>query len=303
MVDVPVLFETFARPEYARQAFDAIKQAKPRTLYFYSNKARSDRPDEVERNNVVREYIKEIDWDCDLHTFLRDEYVDVFTSLWGSLDWFFSNVDCGIVIEEDVVTCPAFYDYMTQLLNKYKDTKNVWLISGDNALPQYSPKRMSYFPSRFADIYGWGSWADRWNSMDREMAQWPSFRHSKEFTSYYGNWMQRFLQKKYFDQVYNNKENYHSWDIVLHYNMALNNGYCLMPFTNMVADIGVSGANHNSGQESPLGKIRIDTEYFPFEKGEPDEIIPTTFDAKFYYHNRVVGLLKRKIYKYLRIKL
>lgn len=39
-MDTAVLFETFARPQYARQVFDQIKKAKPKKLYFYSNKAR-----------------------------------------------------------------------------------------------------------------------------------------------------------------------------------------------------------------------------------------------------------------------
>ena len=49
-------------------------------LYFYSNKAREDGPDEVRRNELIRSWVNEIDWDCDLHTFFRDEYVDQYTS-------------------------------------------------------------------------------------------------------------------------------------------------------------------------------------------------------------------------------
>lgn len=53
-MDTAVLFETFARPQYARQVFDQIKKAKPKKLYFYSNKARVDRPDEVRNNEEIR---------------------------------------------------------------------------------------------------------------------------------------------------------------------------------------------------------------------------------------------------------
>ena len=68
-MDTAVLFETFARPQYARQVFDQIKKAKPKKLYFYSNKARVDRPDEVRNNEEIRSWVKEVDWDCELHTF------------------------------------------------------------------------------------------------------------------------------------------------------------------------------------------------------------------------------------------
>ena len=305
MVEVPVLYITFCRPEYARQSFDAIKRAQPRKLYFYSNKAREDRPDEVKRNEEVRAFVKEIDWNCDLHTFFREEYVDVFTSLWGALDWFFDNVNEGIIIEEDVVTCPAFYEYMTTLIEKFRDNKNIWIISGNNALPKCSQKNLSYFPTRFADIYGWATWADRWHSLDREMIKWPSFKHSKEYHDYYGDFFQRCLQKQYYDEVYHNKLGYHPWDIVMNYTMALEKAYCLMPFTNLSADIGVAGANHKEGAEieRPLSNIMIDSEHFPFEIGEPQNIVPTSFDRDFYLKNRVYGLIRRKLNKYLHVKI
>ena len=116
MVDTPVLYITFARPEYASQSFAAIKKAQPKKLYFYSNKARTDRPDEVARNEEVRSYVKQIDWDCEVKTWFREDYVDVYTSLWGAIDWLFDNEEKGIIIEEDVVASLTFYSFVDQII-------------------------------------------------------------------------------------------------------------------------------------------------------------------------------------------
>jgi hypothetical protein len=43
-----------------------------------------------------------------------------------TIDWIFSNENEAIVIEEDVVTAPAFYDFMETLINKYRN-ENVCL--------------------------------------------------------------------------------------------------------------------------------------------------------------------------------
>ena len=51
MVKSPILFITFVRPEYARYSWNAIKEAKPEKLYFYSNKGRIDKEGEIEKNN------------------------------------------------------------------------------------------------------------------------------------------------------------------------------------------------------------------------------------------------------------
>ena len=72
MVNTPILFETFVRDDYARQVFDIIKKAQPQKLYFYSNKGR-DKGDEIERNNKIRSWINEIDWECELHTFFQEK--------------------------------------------------------------------------------------------------------------------------------------------------------------------------------------------------------------------------------------
>lgn len=85
------LFIAFARPEYARKSFNAIKAAKPKKFYFYSNKGREGHGDELERNEQVRSMLKEVDWDCELHTWFRDECVDVYTSLWGAINWLFEK--------------------------------------------------------------------------------------------------------------------------------------------------------------------------------------------------------------------
>ena len=52
--------------------------------------------------------MKEVDWDCELHTFFREEYVDVYTSVRGAMDWVFENEEQAIVLEDDCVPSVAF---------------------------------------------------------------------------------------------------------------------------------------------------------------------------------------------------
>ena len=144
MVQSPVLFITFSRPEYARQTWESIKLAQPKVLYFYSNKARADRVEEQERNDEIRSYIKEINWDCDLHLFFQVEHVDIYTSLRSAISWLFNNETEGIILEEDCVPTMAFFSFCDQMLSYYRDEQKVWCISGDNYL-DYSPKGKDYF--------------------------------------------------------------------------------------------------------------------------------------------------------------
>ena len=280
MVDIPVLFITFARPEYASQSFAAIKKVKPKVLYFYSNKARIDNLDEIKRNEEVRSYINQIDWDCDVKTWFRDEYVDVFTSLWGAIDWIFDNEEKAIIIEEDVVTSPAFFDYIRQLIDKYSDNESVWMLSGNNACPEYNVDNLSYFPTRFPDIYGWATWKSRWKQLDKKMSFWPDFKKSSSYNNYYNGLLQNKFNYYYFEQVYKNIKTYNPWDFIFICNMVKNGGYCLMPNANLAKDIGINGANHGQALQSPLCKIDYYEDKFLITK-EPKDICPTRFDDKF----------------------
>lgn len=299
MVNTPVLFITFARPEYASQSFAQIKAAKPRKLYFYSNKAREEKIDEVKRNQEVRSYLKQIDWECDVKTWFREEYVDVFTSIWGAVDWVFDNEKQAIVIEEDVVTCPAFWQYMDYMVEKFKDNKKVWMISGDNASPEYNQGDVSYFATRFAEIYGWASWSDRWHSLDREMLKWPEFSKTTEYNSYWNTWLQRNIQKYWFQQVYIKKPDYNPWDYIFNYNMCMNNGCCLIPAVNLVSDIGLTGANHSQAIESTL-KVPCDGYQIDLSKA-PENLEFTSFDNLFFMKNKFWPLLYRKFRRILHL--
>lgn len=280
MVYTPVLYITFARPEYASQSFAAIKKAQPKKLYFYSNKARNDRPDEVQRNEEVRSYLRQIDWDCEVKTWFRDEYVDVFTSLWGAMDWVFDNEEEAIVLEEDCVASLAFFDYCEKLLQKYKDEPRVRLISGDNFTPEYNPGDYDYFFTRLPDIYGWASWKAKWKNLDREMIDWPQVR-KKRLKKYFPHVLERVFQSVIMNKILGDNKPSKPWDFTTCYNMLKNDEVSITPRFNLVEDIGLSGANHEVNIKKMGGLPRFEGNTYPTEKC-PFSIEP--FDSYDYPH-------------------
>lgn len=296
MVNTPVLFITFARPEYASISFAAIKKAKPKKLYFYSNKARMDRPDEIKRNEEVRSLIKQIDWDCELVSWFREEYVDVFTSLWGALDWIFNNEDEAIILEEDCVATLAFFDFCDKLLPRYKNETRVRLISGDNFTPEYNPDGFDYFFSRRKHIYGWASWRDRWIALDRDIKNSPRLTR-KEMKAFFPHFLDRIFHEWSFGRLRKNEAANNPWDVVTSFNMVKNNEVTIIPRYNLVNDIGYEGANH---------AVVLEKKTLPDFKGDkypvdsfPDRIIP--FDSYDYPHfkKQILGfLIKYEVKKY-----
>jgi hypothetical protein len=293
MVETPVLYITFARPEYARQSFDAIKKVKPKTLYFYSNKGRSDKPEELIRNNEIRSYVNEIDWECNLKLFFRDEYVDIYTSLWGAIDWVFNNEEEAIIIEEDVVGSLAFFDYCEKLLPKYRNNEKVWMLVGSNARPQFSPKGLNYFPSRYVEIMGWAGWADRWKSIDRKLEYWKAFSKSKDFYKFFGKYDMALFFKFRFQKVFNNFQNKDPWDFLFFYSMMYHNKLSIFPSENLIDGIGFMGV-HNKGNGVGMFKTSSQLKSVFDVTKEPEILKPTSFDYKYYYDYYLKSFIQRK---------
>lgn len=245
MVNTPVLFETFVRVDYARQVWDAIKAAQPKKLYFYSNKGRAEKEGEIERNNEIRSWVKEIDWDCELHTWFREECVNVYESLRGAIDWLFDNEEQGIILEDDCVPTLGFFSYADQLIEKFKDDKRIWFISGDNFI-NYNPGGYDYIFSHHSQIYGWASWRDRWKSIDWNLS---NVEHFIE-----GDYIRYLLPEKkqyrYMKARMINRKPWlletHCWDGIFFYNMLMNNALSIFPRENLVSNIGYVGAHNNS---------------------------------------------------------
>lgn len=301
MVNTPVLYITFARPEYASQSFAAIKKAQPKKLYFYSNKARKDRPDEIRRNEEVRSYVQQIDWDCEVKTWFRDEYVDIYTSLWGAMDWLFDNEPMGIVLEEDCVASGAFFDYCDQLLPKYMDEKRVWIISGDNYTPEANPRDLDYFFVHSAHIYGWASWANRWHSLDRKMERWNELSLCKRIR-YNGSLLQTFWGWYRMRNIHKNIDTKNPWDFIFSFNKILNDGLGIIPKKNLVSDIGTYGVHHTAITSTTTDADLINEDVsFPIVN-EPKEIRREKhYDSFSFYHHDFYPTIKRKWRKLLQM--
>jgi hypothetical protein len=306
LTKTPVLFITFARPEYARPAFNQIKLAKPQKLYFYSNKARTDNPDEVMRNNTIRSFINEIDWDCDLITFFRDEYVDIYTSLFGAIDWVFANEEQAIILEEDCVASTAFFDYCDKLLPLYAEDPRIWLLSGNNFFEGFNPNGYDYIFSRYPYQYGWASWRKIWQTVDRNNIRWQEMKEYEIMRQLFPDKKEAEFHIKYSDFIISRLKAQPAWDLIFGFSGKSQGGFGIVPVVNLVSNIGVKGA-HNSGYNKWLHNKSIsDLNAYSIINPPPFVVPDYKYDRyffnRFHYrpsliHHRIIQKAKRIIPK------
>src|SRR5258708_18548382 len=125
-LETPVLYLVFNRPEETKLSFASIRNARPKYLFIAADGARKEKPEEEELCHSVREYIlKNIDWDCAVKTLFHKDNLGCGRAPSSAISWFFEQVDMGIIIEDDVVPNHSFYRFHSELLERYKNNKQV----------------------------------------------------------------------------------------------------------------------------------------------------------------------------------
>ena len=160
----PILFTIFNRPEEASRVFAEIRKQKPKYLYISADGPRNG--GEKGLCQKTRDVVSNIDWDCEVKTKFEEKNLSCKIAMSGAIDWFFENVEQGIILEDDCLPHPDFFRFCEELLIRYKDDEKIMMISGDNFQDGIKRGDASYYFSKFAHIWGWASWRRAWQHYD-----------------------------------------------------------------------------------------------------------------------------------------
>ena len=161
----PVVMLLFNRPGLTRRNLEAIRRAAPEQLFVVADGPRDTHPADADLCAQVRAVFSEVDWPCEVKTRFAEKNLGLDPNIETGLDWVFSQVDRAIVLEDDCIADPTFFTSCEELLERYADEKSVWQIAGDNhEVPENLFGELSYDFSGWASIWGWATWADRWQA-------------------------------------------------------------------------------------------------------------------------------------------
>mgnify|MGYP001267844952 CR=1 FL=1 len=230
----PILFTIYNRLETTKIVFDVIKKIKPTHLYIASDGPKNE--NDISNVKKVREYvINNIDWDVNLKTKFYKVNKGCGRAMSSSVDWFFNNVDKGIILEDDCLPSLTFFNYCEVLLNHHADNKNIWHISGAVMHKQknYNP---SYYYSVYPGMWGWATWSNRWKEYKFDMNEIDlNLKNYKYFNS-------RSISRSFFNKIKKRMENNEidTWDYQWIFTIWQNNALCVTPNYNLVSNIGFS---------------------------------------------------------------
>lgn len=255
----PIVLFVYSRAEHTKKTLDALSRcvlAKDSRLVVYADGARENATEEQKKKieatrQVVRDaagkgLFKEVE--------IHEENTNGGTTskhMGRAITEVINKYGTVIVVEDDIVCGVHFLEYMNSALERYKDDKRVWHITGWSVpKPFVSQKDITgsfFYP--VMDCWSWGTWADRWayfnNDTDRIIGEFTDemiYRFNCDGTDTY-KWQELLDNKSgVLDDV---------WDIYWYIAVFLHDGLCLAPMRSLVRNIGLD----NSGEHCAVTHI------------------------------------------------
>jgi len=242
MFDTPILFIIFNRPETEKRVFDVIRKIKPKELFVAADGPRKNKKEEAERCVEARKIIDNgVDWKCKIHKLYRSKNMGCKNAVSSAIDWFFKNVENGIIFEDDCLPSESFFNYCSILLKRYKNNNRIMHISGDNFQPKGIKEKNSYFFSRYPYAWGWATWRRAWIKYSVDIKNWRKLRSNEMFKGM--SLVEKLYWSNNFDIVA--KGMLDTWDYQWVYTVFNNEGYSIIPNVNLIENIGFgSEATH-----------------------------------------------------------
>jgi hypothetical protein len=252
MLNTPVLFLVFNRPDTTARVFAKIREAAPRQLFIAADGPRPDRPGDAEKCREVRELVARVDWDCEVKTLFRERNLGCRYAVSSAISWFFEHVPEGIILEDDTLPDGSFFNYCQDLLAHYRNDEKVMHIGGFNHLPAHGPSAFSYRFSLFCHVWGWATWRRAWQHYAVDLPPWEAYRKRVKLEEVSGH--PAFA--RVWNRVYREIEGHHvdTWDLQWSFAVWQQQGFAVTPVPNLVRNIGIGHreGTHTTAQDESL---------------------------------------------------
>ena len=263
----PILLITFNRPTHTRRVLECILEARPQELYVFQDGARAGNENDVQKCAEVRQTIEELwnnyisnakEHESTLYRYYSDTNLGCGKGPATGISWFFSQVERGIVMEDDCLAHPDFFGYCEELLAKYQDDEQVQFINA-TLYHNHWHCDASYGFSHYMVTGAWAAWRRSWQGFDLDLPSLNARKFRRQVYSLTDNraeadwWYYKVLE------IQQDKKKKSYWDYQMQILLFLYNALTIHPAANLISNIGFDA----EGTHTLANDGRGDKETFP----------------------------------------
>ncbi|MBN4866508.1 MULTISPECIES: hypothetical protein [Providencia] len=289
----PIVLFVYARPEHTRLTINSLKnnpECINSNLIIYSDAPKNNFHEKNVR--LVRDLIKNIKGFKSVTINLRKKNHGLAKNIISGVSETCKKYGKAIILEDDIITSPSFLKFMNDSLNKYKNEKSVWHISGWNYPINTSNIECEAFFWRTMNCWGWATWEDRWNSFNKDpknlINNWEKNKIKKfNLDGHYNFWAQ---------VIQNNNKKIDTWAIFWYATIFENSGLCLNPIRSLVYNNGNDGSGENCSDKD-IYKNSLSNNHINIWPKVIEENIDILILIKKFYDSNKPGLFLRVLAK------
>lgn len=290
----PIIIFAFNRVDTLRNTVSSLlnnEEAKESELFVYVDGPRKQKPGEAEKVKTVQEFVKTINGFKNVTYSFSEENKGLGTSIIAGVTEVINRYGRAIVLEDDLVFSSNFLAFMNDGLNRYENEQKVFSICGYTNKVKV-PKGYdhdAYFCTR-SSSWGWGTWADRWNTVDWELKDWSRYKKmGRAFNRWGGSDCFRMLRSV--------KEcGATSWAIRFGFFQFLQDKLSLFPIVSKVRNDGFDGAGTNCKKWSRFKYVFDDTGSKAFSMPSDISLNKKLYRSAMFYHTIMIRIWSRIMY-------
>lgn len=263
----PIVLFAYARPDHTLRTLEALATntlASQSHLYIYVDGPKMNATDELKlRNAEVRKIVHSKQWCGEVDIIVQKANKGLARSIRDGVTDIVTKYGRVIVMEDDLVTSPAFLSYMNKALDFYESYPAVFSIGAYT----YPPQRMAIPKDYDFDTYaclrncswGWATWRDRWEKTDWEAKHYQYMKSHPAVKDAFNR-----MGDDEFGMFYAQQERgLNIWSILFTMAHFEHHAVAILPCQSYVDNIGLDGSGENCGTQEALQQTALSTNEDP----------------------------------------
>ncbi|MGB0368264.1 MAG: glycosyltransferase, partial [Flavobacteriales bacterium] len=268
-MNAPVLLLVYNRPKTTRRVLERLKELGISDIYVSGDGPKTKQDKTLV--DAVKTTVLEFDSIILKHQF-SDENLGCKNGVIAGINWFFNQVDEGIILEDDCLPNQSFFSFCDTLLEQHRNDAGIGMIGGNNPLGKWQSES-DYFFSRIGHVWGWATWKNRWERFNPELPELDDFLANKGFERAFGPTHLAKSRKELTLRALSGDIN--TWDYQWNAHLLISNSLAIVPEKNLVENIGFD--EHGTHTKSKPDWISFET----YELNIPKPNIETTPNLEY----------------------
>ena len=286
-MDIPVLLMGFNRPDLLTRALESLREKGVKNLYVSLDGPRFE--NEISSCEECFQCVQQYRESFDLKVLSRSSNLGCYLGVISNIDWFFSQVNFGIILEDDCIVDEEFF----RRAQEYNDALELFLGYGVGMITAHNPFEATAgdLITEYSLIQGWAIAKETWGKVRSHILtiSWPTIRLDSQ-RSLWENlyWWSNATRAKL--------GGIDTWDGAFSYAMFSEGYKCSVPSRNLISNFGFGlAATHT---RDPDGSILIPQAKRESLTGSTDNILRELYFGVKPHH--VFSALVHVLYDFVR---